>query len=145
MKELELKGESKELAVYDPFLANRIDKNQSMLEIKIILDLNEIKNLSRFIWNEYVQILVDDLDKDYDYNFEEYDEPYPKSKTTISDNPLLIDEYFKKSVLWRDYAMEKFFFPWKEGVPFDYYIIGYKGAYMSNENLVLSYYAVEKK
>jgi hypothetical protein len=90
MKELELKGESKELAVYDPFLANRIDKNQSILEIKIILDLNEIKQLSRFIWNEYVQILVDDLDKDYDYNFEEYDEPYPKSKTTISDNPLLI-------------------------------------------------------
>jgi hypothetical protein len=124
---------------------NSDELTQSEFEINVELDQQNIIKLSRFIWNEYVQILVDDLDKDYDYNFEEYDEPYPKSKTTISDNPLLIDEYFKKSVLWRDYAMEKFFFPWKEGVPFDYYIIGYKGAYMSNENLVLSYYAVEKK
>jgi hypothetical protein len=83
--------------------------------------------------------LVEYLDDDFDFDFEGYDEPFPKSKTTILDEPLLIDIYIKNSGLWRDIIFEKFLFPVnKERIP-KYYIIGFKGVEFRNSVLELTF------
>lgn len=131
--------------VYDPFIANRLG-DILHLEIIVSIRLNDlkIKNLSSFVWETYIGILNEYRDMDFDYFEENDDEPYPYSKETITENPLLLDEYFRKSILWRDTILENFLFK-ISAEPKKYFIAKYKDCFMENSDLILSFYVVNNR
>jgi hypothetical protein len=121
-----------------------VEGNKADFLIKILLSKSDVEDLSKFIWKKYVQILVENLDDDYDYDFEEYEEPFPKSRKTISDNPILIDSYIKHSSLWRECILEEFLFPHEKGKDFYYFVIGYRGIELKDSSIELSFYAYKE-
>jgi hypothetical protein len=130
-------------AVYDPFIANRAGTSDCIIDL--VLNKEDILNLSLFVWKEYEQILTEYLDLEFDYFEENKEEPFPTTKKTFVEQPELIDSYLKLSTLWRDSILENFLFPAKDGVYFEYYIIGYNEAKFENESLILSFNAVLNK
>lgn len=129
-------------AVYDPFVANRSERNPNTdLIIDLRLNALKIQELSNFVWETYVGILNEYLDLDFDYFEENNEEPYPDSKKTITKNPLIVDEYLTKSILWRDTILEKFLFKMNFH-PKKYFITMYKDCFLENGELILSFYAV---
>lgn len=146
MNTIQVEFEKNNEFVYDPFLWKRVSNSNADIKVDIVLNKEEIKLLSRFIWKQYVEILNEYLELDFDY-FEEdnYDEPFPKSKKTIEENPNLINDYYNKSPLWQDYISQKFLFnnPNKNNII--YYIVGFKEAKIDNDKLILSFYGIKKE
>lgn len=145
MEEIFLDLKTIKSCAFCPMMYNNTDSSiHSDVVIVVSLNEEEVKKLSLLIWKGYVQILVENLENDYDFDFEGYEEPYPKSKTTILDEPLLLQNYIKNSGLWRDIIFEKFLFPVnKERIP-KYYIIGFKGVEFNNSVLNLSFLGYKK-
>jgi hypothetical protein len=132
---------------YDSFLWKRVSNSNADVKVEIILNKEEVILLSRFIWKQYVEILNEYLDSDFDY-FEEGnndDEPFPNSKRTIEENPNLINDYYNKSPLWQDYISQKFLFNNCDKNDILYYIIGFKDAKIENEKLIITFYGIKKE
>lgn len=128
------------LVVYDPFIANRAGTSDCIIDL--VLNKEDVLNLSLFVWKEYEQILIEYLDLEFDYFEENKEEPFPTKKKTFVEQPELIDSYLKLSNLWRDSILEKFLFPPKDDVNFQYYIINYNRVRFEDEHLILSFNAI---
>jgi hypothetical protein len=146
MKEVIVKLEECTKVVFDSFLWNRVDVEHAELILKIVLKKNDIKELSNYVWKEYVNTLVEYLNLDFDYFEQEHnnEEPYPSSKRTIEENPTLINDYFRNSSMWNDYICEYFLFKKYNKGEFEYYVTDFKEAKYEDEELVISFYGVHK-
>ena len=127
--------------VYDQFIWNRADETKAGFIISVRLNSIHLKDLSSFTWDIYTQILAEFEDMESGYFEENEEEPFPAEETTIQHNPLLIDAYLKQSTLWRDYILGEWLFTSSGDTVPSRYIIGYKGATMEGDELVLTFYA----
>lgn len=144
MREINVKLKECTNIVFDPFIWSMVNISRAEVLLNILLDKEDIKELSRYVWREYVNTLVEYLEKDYDYFNEEKDDPYPQTKNAIEQNPTIINEYFKNSSLWNDYICEYFLFKKYNKEEFEYYVTDFKEAKYENEELVISFYGVHK-
>lgn len=100
-----------------------------------------LEELSKLIWIKYMEVR-----EEVPSYFKEWNEPFPESEREIVDNPLRLEDYFKKSSLWSEYIIETLseLQEWDSGNS-KYHLLKLESASL-NENIpYLNFYAIELK
>ncbi|MEY5047747.1 MAG: hypothetical protein RLZZ175_1106 [Bacteroidota bacterium] len=89
---------------YDEFTWSDNERVNSKVKIQIIISIDneQLKTLSKSIFENYIEIIRDVPDY-----FDNWEEPFPKDEYDILNEPEKLFFYFSKSSLWSDFLIKE--------------------------------------